>query len=812
MGMPLASPFVSALNTQDSNESKSVLGITPAALVLLGVVGASLGIALGINQAYKAYKNYQLKKHLQKMKDANHISERNIGKIKISGCFDIKTLPMPFKMDNPDEPKEVHSFHLEEAEIEDAGNLPRYEGLIALDDYLNEIQSALLLLKEYLQFRIKKVDKNESDDVTCGVLSHMMYLVKTYAMHFQGYEWDIAYLDAMGQYINEYASSSKHEEDSQHFDYLSDIYTHISNAMDLLVKHKEDTSLAFSISEIKNTSQAASQMMLRTLAKLILPHEDHTAIDNATIHNISHGIIKKRHVHTAVHVPIFGVAKTHDSEISLPDSIFKEWIKNLACTYLESIKKSAPNGLDDIEKLFHDIELSTTVIQRAPNKNTSTENKKIKSETEEIKKLFSNAPNFLTTKPTVKKANETVAHYESIKDHPDIIERVIIYEKFILLTHKLITMNYLSMYILNSTKLLGDIYMSDPDHFHKMFDRFYILSDQIKLNCQDIINSMNRIDQNLMLDFKKQKLFETIQKNLKTLSDEIDNEKHEINKIRKTKKTSPKQQKIQVVHELTNVIDRIANMFSLNPSTVAAAPENFTDVSLLSVKSTSSDSRSANTSESSSLQPTPEETAIQINPEILLSTLPPETNGSPHTVTHEPPKHEEPKIIEIHPHHHTSTTEELLDSIEVQIITIKAQEKIHQSPEFQAYQELYQSLQEMQQAALKTKELQKSTRAICEKTLEFLKKPANARKEGVQQFYDLIQTEITNAKPLLKKEPPIWKKILEAAWKIVLCLTIVGGVYLLWKHGAIVPVTPNAKLAQVEKASLAMRKVLTPSV
>lgn len=779
MSMPLASGFISLLH------ESSLSALSPAALIAIGAVAGTAAIAFGISKAYKSYKHKKWQEHLAKMKKVNEIAEKTIGKISITPNGEYKHLPFPFRFDDPSNPKIVDSFHLPRAEIEAAGTIPKQDGLMALDGYSEKIRSALFTLKDYLQFRMSEKGNSENDDVTCSVLSHMIYLIETYAMNFQGFDWDIEYLDAIANYINLYASESTHEDKSQHFNRLADVYTFLNQAKDILIKSKENTSLAFSMSEIKNTSKEASRMLITILSKLILKNDKHQAVDNAPIELIARGTIRKEHIKTAVSLfRSSTVLTTHQSAVILPDSIFKEWIIKLAKYYEKSIDESSPLTLTDIAAAKDQIELDAKKIENCLKKSTP--------EFREIQGIFSSVDNFFTKEPILRDPNDAVAQNITISDRAEIIKRVLIYKQFALLCHQLISMTYLSMSILNGTKQLGEIYMKNPKHFHHMFDKFYEISNQIKSKIENIIKSMKAMDNNLMIQAKKQKFFDTIQKNLEALTGALDKEKHEINALRSCRKGSDLEQRTEMIHHISDIIKEMTKTFNLHM-----------------VSNTELD-RSNPVSE--------EDTTV---------------DTSHHSTASAPlePGETLPRSI---PHY--QKTDVLLDTILREIGNIQAnedlglsgQQRINFEKEIHSYEELYGSLNSVYQYSLslksqsileqndpkkiKANKMEELLRGLCFKTIIFMRKNRIARKQEVGTFYHSIQDELSATKELCEIETPLWKRVLEAVWGLVLCLTIIGGAVLLWKHNLLNQSSPKNKIIQAENTSRTLKHLLAPTL
>ena len=80
--------------------------------------------------------------------------------------------------------------------------------------------------------------EEKKNDVLSTVISYLLYILDNHCLHFEGYDYDIAYLDAITNFIRGYASLEQ-SKNTPSFSNLNDAFESLSAAKIILVKHKE---------------------------------------------------------------------------------------------------------------------------------------------------------------------------------------------------------------------------------------------------------------------------------------------------------------------------------------------------------------------------------------------------------------------------------------------------------------------------------------------------------------------------------------------------------------------------------------------
>lgn len=451
------------------------LAANPAALPVLATAA---GVAITVAAAtftYRAYKNYEEKKMKDEITAINHLHEKHLSRIYIPDNSEIKGFPPIFKFDPEKPAASVDSMHFTDDQIDDIGKIiPRSTDII-LTNYRQSIQNAILKLKDYY------FSRNDHHDLSSGVISYLLYILDTKCLTFEGYEYDIAYLDAITDFINAY-SSLKERENSQTFSRLAPVYAYLLTAQQDLQRHKDSMSLEEMVSELRDTCINQSKLLLRCLTKIATDEKDWELVKYVTEDELQKGILRRKYVRSEIR----GFVLRSDGIVNLTDSPYKDWVVTLADYYLQTI--------DPDSKLYSNEIVSPNLLFTIPpyekldslrankHKLTGEENKAYKRLEDDYKvalKYFANCKNFITSQLDPKTENAT-PKYRAIDNAVDIKIRSIMIAQFATLVHKVISLQFMSVNLLKSIKQLGEIYVKSPNNFRQVFNVFNILCKEIK--------------------------------------------------------------------------------------------------------------------------------------------------------------------------------------------------------------------------------------------------------------------------------------------------------------------------------------------
>lgn len=452
--------------------------------------GAVLAVTAAIF-TYSEFKSYQEKQHKKKVESVNTLYTEFLKQINVPQYGQIHGFPPIFELVDD----KYQSMHFTLEQIRDIGsNLPHGSD-IALSSYRESVRAAIRKLKEFY-FSRKSGSTVKSMGVTAGVLSYLMQMLDTKCLNFLGYDYDIAYLDAICKFINAYSSRGQGEK-SSHFSRLAPVYAHLLSAKHKLEKHKEVLSLQETIAELKDSCVNRSDILIRLLVKMVVQDADTELADTVAHEELKEGILRQHYIHTE----IFGFEISSDHKIEIPESIFQKWIKSLSDYYLRSLSTELghedDNEIFSPEEFFKFLNRAAARFEIKPKVHAfMAENENIDKQLTLIRKVFHDSGNFISTR-----YNKENKKFEVIKDHRILIDRSLIMAHVAKVTHEVISLQYLCSLLLKSIQLLGDIYVNNPAHFCKIFnvlDRLCALIQEDVLIAQKAFKQLQESNENNM--------------------------------------------------------------------------------------------------------------------------------------------------------------------------------------------------------------------------------------------------------------------------------------------------------------------------
>ncbi|WP_392538469.1 hypothetical protein [Legionella sp. 227] len=445
-------PLTSALNGLSSISALSLSQPEAiAGLVALGIVGTGAVIAI----AHKKWEHYEEKKHRDEIEDINRRHKHFLEKIEVPGYGVIQGFPPIFKFTLENDIKSVDSLHYTVDDIKEIGRkLPQVP--TELSSYRQSILHAILKLKEYY------LSRDNHNDTTAGVLSYLLNILQNRCLSFEGYDFDSAYLSALTDFIDDYASKEG-RENSQHFKRLQPVYTYLLDAKQHLDKHKESLSLRELVNELRETCLDDSNRLLRLLVKMVVPEKEKDLADTVALDELENNMVRREYIKSEV----WGAVLSKFHEINLPEAVFKDWIMGLAAYYLKSLR---PCSILKEKKVISPADLFAftdwaQTIQQQPSK-TSKDKSRLDKELKAILRVFSDSRNFINTKRV---GPEKDPEFVVVNEDHELLERTVIMANFAHLIHAIISLQAFCSHLLHSIEQLGAIYINDPQHFTEIF-------------------------------------------------------------------------------------------------------------------------------------------------------------------------------------------------------------------------------------------------------------------------------------------------------------------------------------------------------
>ncbi|KTD53733.1 hypothetical protein Lsan_4143 [Legionella santicrucis] len=512
------------------------------------------GAVLAVTAAfftYSEYKNYQEKKHKKEIENVNELYSLHLKQMIVPSQGKIHGFPPIFQLvDN-----KYHSMHFTSQQVKDIGSDVIHGTDIALSNYRESVRATIKKLQEYY-FSRKNGKKVKSDDIGAGVLSYLMYMLDTKCLNFLGYEYDIAYLDAICKFINAYAS--QHGEKSQRFSRLSPVYMHLLKAKQKLEKHKEVLSLEETVAELKDSCINYSDILIRTLVKMVVKDSDTDLADTVAHNELKEGVLRQHYIRSE----ILEIELCADTQINIPDSIFKDWIKKLSTYYLHSLSTELENEkeqFDSPDDFFIILNLANQLLGKKLSRN-SKEQVKIENELKRIRKVFKESGNFISTR-----FNKTTKKFEIVSDPLSLVERSLIMGKIAKIAHELVSLQYLSAFLLKSIQLLGDIYVNNPEHFCQIFhvlERLCTLIQEDSLAAKKAFMELQQGNDNNMQLEEKERFPNTVRDILESIYGEIKNFGEQIKESRQIAiKTIQTRTVKSVKYEMLGIANGISQIY-----------------------------------------------------------------------------------------------------------------------------------------------------------------------------------------------------------------------------------------------------------
>jgi predicted Zn-dependent protease len=535
---------------------------SPSALSLLAnsetiPAMVSAGVVLAVSAAlftYAEFKSYQDKKHKEKVEKVNAFYSLHLKQIIVPHRGKIHGFPPIFQLIDG----KYQSMHFTPEQVKDIGSDVIHGSDIALSSYRESVRAAIKKLQEYYFVR-KEDGKVKADDVTAGVLSYLMQMLDTKCLNFLGYDYDIAYLDAICKFINAYSSQDSGEK-SQHFSRLAPVYMHLLKAKQKLEKHKEVLSLQETVAELKDSCVSHSDHLIRMLVKMVVNDADTDLADTVAHEELQDGILRQHYIHSEIK----GVEIWSDKEIKIPSSIFREWIKNLSEYYLKSLSVDLKeeNKISSPNIFFALLNKAKSMLGRKLFGH-SKELEEIEHELRHIRKVFRESGNFISTR-----FNKISKKFEIVSDPLHLIDRSLVMANIAKLAHELISLQYLCAHLLKSIQLLGDIYVSNPAHFCKIFQVLESLCILIKadvLATKKAFIELQEDNQNNMQIEEKEAFPNQIRDLLESVFGEIKDIGEQVKECRQMAiKTIPSRTVKSVKYEMLEIATIISNMYFAN--------------------------------------------------------------------------------------------------------------------------------------------------------------------------------------------------------------------------------------------------------
>jgi hypothetical protein len=475
----------------DKLASPSALGFiaaaTPSAIpeTAAGVTAAAVAIAsAAILFIYSIYEHYEEKKHAEAIKLIEGLHQEELAKISIPECNIVTGFPPIFQKDSEGK---YNAMTMTDAQVSriasDALRTPTDINLVA---YRHHIIRAIEALKKYYFLH------QEKTGLTVQVILYLINVLEK-LLEFQGYAFDIAYINKLCNFICKYASSKGKQ--SEHFTCLNPVFRHLQYAMQKLIAHKETRSQEEMIGELRGTCMFYIDKSIRALTKFAVPHTEWRDIDTADPYQLRDGI------YSSEYIKRYSITHWTHEKKSLPQECqLSNIISKLTYYFLETL---------DCKKQPYIPVWQISILSELP------EDALIN-----IHAIFEAEPEKNPHKP--------------IHD-PETIQLMETLSQFAKLIHYMISFLYFLNELTKMIKNIGSAEADNPERCKRIYALHEILSDQIRIQAEIIEKAfiaINRQNNNQMRIAEKECFLRDLLQMIKEIKLTIDSQSDAIHERR----------------------------------------------------------------------------------------------------------------------------------------------------------------------------------------------------------------------------------------------------------------------------------------
>src|SRR3990167_3336015 len=344
-----------------------VANSNPAILV---TEAAMVGVALTITAAtfaFKAWENYKEKERLDKIREVLSIHNDTLTKISIEAHNLTVDFPAPFQLVDGT----YHSLNYTPEELNAmCEDTKRTVGELNLRCYRRYVSDALNML-----VGISKSLKDEAK-LTTPVIHYIIHMVESKFTKFEGYDWDIAMLNALLKFISRYMSMfDKKDAQNELFTKLAPVYAQLDLALEELCNNKKNRKQTTILAEASSTFEVYTELYIKAYLQLITPFTEWEKIQHASLKTLKSGEYS-----SAFAKKELGFFHHTIDASKIDDSLFKDWFQQLIEFYWAAVDNIITK--DEHIPSINEFNLPANLP---------------KKELEKIVKIFSKTDNFLTT-------------------------------------------------------------------------------------------------------------------------------------------------------------------------------------------------------------------------------------------------------------------------------------------------------------------------------------------------------------------------------------------------------------------------------
>lgn len=480
---------------------------TGAAVLAIAAAGAAVMFV------YNLYEYYEAKKHAEEIARIEQLHQEYLAKISIHECNLVAGFPPIFQKNDDGQ---YQAMTMTDAQVNSiARNALRAPTDIDLVTYRHHIICAIAALKKYYFLH------NDKTGLTVQVILYLLNILEK-LLQFEGYAFDIAYLNALCNFICTYASTKG--EKSEHFTCLNPVFRHLQYATQKLIQHRETRSQEEMIAELRGTCMFYIDRSIRSLTKFLIPHTEWHLVDCCDPYPLRDGIYAAEYI-----TRLIGPARWTHSQQTLPDYCsLTNLVRILVRFYLQTIDSTRQPALPQQNNLAITT-LSEDTLQN-------------------IHAIFEAHPDKNPAKEF---------------QHTETQHTITALTQFSKLIHSMISFLYFLNELTKIIKNLGASETDNPAHCRRLYALHETLSNSIETQAEAVLklfSDINRRNDNQMRIAEKEcflrelmQMINEIKINIDTQSDAIRERRKAFNKKQSAmiEDTAPREHMSEVVNRLS---------------------------------------------------------------------------------------------------------------------------------------------------------------------------------------------------------------------------------------------------------------------
>lgn len=414
----------------------------PAVLPIVAFVGGVAVLGAVAQFVFQKLQNYQKEKHDAIIRRIIGAWDETLSHIPVAGYVENIGLPPIFQFNNEDESYETMHFTDAQVKAMAANALNNPDDPIIVK-YKGNIIAAIKTLKDYYLIHSDKTS------LSVVVIQYLLDILESKSLHFQGYTFDIALLNAMIRF--NYTFASFEGEDALRVEFLTKVNRSLKRAKRELEKHQKFRTQPEIVNALLGTCRSSSDQLIRMLVKIITPHQYWTNVDNQMLDELQKGVVVSR-----IKKRIVGHISHETDTVKMPNTFIMNWLHEMITYYLQTMDPD-----------FQAVRIPPLSVFSIPTQLVK-EHKKL------WRSVFNDSENFVTRE--LDPINEK---YIPIREPGKIIARLSFVAEIAKLLHLCCSFQFMLTGLSKFIKLFGQYQVDNPAHCINLYHLLDKLSHEV---------------------------------------------------------------------------------------------------------------------------------------------------------------------------------------------------------------------------------------------------------------------------------------------------------------------------------------------